>query len=41
MDQKSPNKTSIWLLIVLWLYVAIPLFWGVASTINKAMALFG
>lgn len=41
MDQPSPKNTSTWLLILFWLYVAIPLFWGVASTIKKAMALFG
>ena len=41
MDQQSPNKTSIWLLIMFWLYVAVPLIWGVTSTIKKALALFG
>jgi len=41
MDQQSSNKTPTWLIIVFWLYVAIPLFWGVVSTIKKAMALFG
>lgn len=41
MNQKKPEMTSPLLLILFWLYVAIPLFWGVASTIRKAMALFG
>lgn len=40
MDQPTSNKTSIWLLIVFWLYVALPLFWGVAATLKKALALF-
>jgi len=29
------------LLVGFWLYVLVPLAWGVASTIQKAMALFG
>jgi hypothetical protein len=29
-----------WLLIVFWLYVGVPLAWGVVSTIGKSMALF-
>jgi hypothetical protein len=39
--QQQPKSTSLVLLITFWLYVAIPLLWGVASTIKKAMALFG
>ncbi|WP_443192663.1 MFS transporter small subunit [Methylomonas subterranea] len=38
MKQKS--KTGVLTLIVFWLYVALPLLWGVASTLKKAMALF-
>lgn len=34
------KKTSLLLLILFWLYVAVPLLWGVFSTIKKAMALF-
>lgn len=40
MEQQS-KTTPLILLIIFWLYVAIPLLWGVASTIKKAMALFG
>lgn len=36
--QKSGSRL---VLVLFWLYVAIPLVWGVASTIRKAMALFG
>lgn len=39
MQQKS--TTSRVLLVLFWLYVTLPLLWGVASTIKKAMALFG
>lgn len=36
------KKSAAWLwLILFWLYVAIPLLWGVMSTLKKAMALFG
>ncbi|WP_442923353.1 MFS transporter small subunit [Methylomonas sp. LL1] len=35
------QKTSVVTLMLFWLYVAMPLLWGVASTIKKAMALFG
>lgn len=36
------QKPTSWLILLLfWLYVSIPLLWGVASTIKKAMALFG
>ena len=41
MQQQQSKSTSPVLLIIFWLYVAIPLLWGVASTIKKAMALFG
>jgi hypothetical protein len=27
-------------LILFWLYVALPLLWGVTATIKKALALF-
>lgn len=29
-----------WLLVVFWLYVGIPLAWGVLSTLGKSMVLF-
>lgn len=38
----QPKKTTSRLLLILfWLYVSVPLLWGVASTIKKALALFG
>lgn len=38
---ESPSKSTHPLLLMLfWLYVALPLAWGVWSTIKKAMALF-
>jgi hypothetical protein len=36
-DAKPTNPV---LIIVFWLYVGIPLAWGVWSTLQKAMALF-
>jgi len=38
---KAPSKTSPLLLMLFWLYVGIPLLWGVLATLKKAMALFG
>ena len=39
--KNAMQKPSSWLWLVLfWLYVALPLLWGVMSTIKKAMALF-
>jgi hypothetical protein len=34
------KKTNPALIVVFWLYVAIPLAWGVWSTLQKAAALF-
>jgi hypothetical protein len=36
-EVKSTNPV---LLVVFWLYVGIPLAWGIWSTLQKAMALF-
>ncbi len=41
MNDQPPQNTSMLLLIVFWLYVALPLLWGVTSTLKKALALFG
>lgn len=41
MNNESPKTTSPLLLVLFWLYVAVPLLWGVGSTLKKAMALFG
>lgn len=38
MSEKQKSST-IWL-VLFWLYVAIPLIWGVTQTLKKAMALF-
>ena len=39
MKNERKPSSIVWL-ILFWLYVALPLFWGVASTLKKAMALF-
>ncbi|MEY4210276.1 MAG: hypothetical protein RLZ92_655 [Pseudomonadota bacterium] len=36
----SKKPTSLIALIVFWLYVVLPLIWGVSATIKKALALF-
>ena len=36
----STKKTSPIVVTIFWLYVSIPLIWGVSSTMQKAMALF-
>ena len=41
MKDQTTTARSRLLLILFWLYVTIPLLWGVASTLKKAMALFG
>jgi hypothetical protein len=40
MNTDRQKSNSIFLLVMFWLYVALPLLWGVTSTIKKAMALF-
>lgn len=41
MNTTKKNKIQeILILILFWLYVTIPLSWGVWSTIKKALALF-
>ncbi|HEX8978197.1 MAG TPA: oxalate:formate antiporter [Parasulfuritortus sp.] len=39
MNQANEGTSPV-ALIVFWLYVGIPLVWGVMSTLEKAMALF-
>lgn len=34
------RRTNPVLLVIFWLYVGIPLAWGVSSTLQKAAALF-
>ena len=40
MNQSKFKTTPLWKLIFFWIYVTIPLLWGVAATIKKALALF-
>ena len=35
------NKSNGLVLVLFWLVVLVPLAWGVLSTLDKAMALFG
>jgi hypothetical protein len=37
---ENPRPSSAGLLIFAWLFVGIPLAWGVTQTIFKSMALF-
>ena len=39
MTHEEKPSSIVWL-ILFWLYVVLPLLWGVASTLKKAMALF-
>jgi|tagenome__1003787_1003787.scaffolds.fasta_scaffold11854803_2 hypothetical protein len=39
--QAQSSKASVVTLAAAWLAVGLPLLWGVAQTIKKAMALFG
>jgi len=39
-DVKAFKPFNRVLLVLFWLYVSIPLAWGVWSTIKKALALF-
>ncbi len=38
MNNSKPS--SLLFLILFWLYVSVPLGWGIGSTLKKAMALF-
>gem|GEM_PF-558585 len=37
---RSNRLTDLLLLLLFWLYVSIPLAWGIGSTLQKALALF-
>ena len=41
MTRTQHRSTPIWRVVLFWLYVALPLAWGVTQTFKKAMALFG
>ncbi len=36
----TPPRSSAGLLVFAWLFVGLPLAWGVTQTIGKALALF-
>lgn len=38
-NDKQKSGSIVWL-VLFWLYVALPLLWGVVSTLKKALALF-
>lgn len=41
MAKSTSSKALEWLLLLLfWLYVSIPLGWGIWSTLQKAFTLF-
>ena len=40
MIKHKGQSTPLWQLILFWIYVTLPLIWGVTATIKKAMALF-
>lgn len=40
MNRTSEKGNHTFALATFWLYVGIPLVWGVLSTLQKAMALF-
>jgi hypothetical protein len=39
-SEKQHAKSDLFLLVLFWAYVLIPLGWGVFQTFKKAMALF-
>jgi hypothetical protein len=40
LQSKSPPKAQTMWLFFAWLAVSVPLLWGVAQTLRKALALF-
>jgi len=40
LPTESPPPRPVGLLIFAWLYVGVPLAWGVTQTIMKSLALF-
>ena len=41
MSTQTPHPTNKGMLAVFWVYVLIPLTWGVVNTLLQAMKLFG
>jgi hypothetical protein len=40
MAETTENKSSTAALVIAWIWVGIPLCWGIIQTVHKAMALF-
>lgn len=40
IQSNKPAQTHPFVIVIFWLYVGLPLAWGVWSTLQKAMALF-
>lgn len=41
MDTNQAHPTNKLMMVVFWLYVLIPLAWGVINTLTRALKLFG
>lgn len=39
-NSQKNGGTPIWQVVLFWLYVSLPLAWGISQTFKKAMALF-
>ncbi|SDB87442.1 MFS transporter small subunit [Paraburkholderia lycopersici] len=39
--QAAPKSSNKVLMAIFWLYVLVPLVWGVTNTLTQAMKLFG
>jgi len=39
--QAAPQSSNKTLMAIFWLYVLVPLVWGVTNTLTQAMKLFG
>ncbi|MEM5405162.1 MULTISPECIES: MFS transporter small subunit [Paraburkholderia] len=39
--QAAPKSSNNALMAIFWLYVLVPLVWGVTNTLTQAMKLFG
>jgi hypothetical protein len=36
----TPRSSNTWLLVISWLWVGVPLIWGVLQTLRTSTALF-
>lgn len=39
-EPEAPSKSPVWLIVLAWGFVSIPLGWGVYETLLKSMPLF-